>query len=92
MMSFISKRLRYKLERQEVVKGKNRIWLAEFVDGRRNQSGFAMPCPCTRELQREPPHLWQPLRPDGENLEHWAGAAERREVREWRKEGKPEAQ
>lgn len=26
-----------------------------------------------RGLLKEPPYLWQPLSPDGGNLEHWAG-------------------
>ena len=30
-----------------------------------------------RGLQKEPPYLWQPLSPDGRNLEHWAGGMKR---------------
>lgn len=31
--------------------------------------------PAPRELLKEPPHLWQMLGPDGENLEHRVEAA-----------------
>lgn len=53
---------------------------------------FLHHAPAPGELLKEPPHLWQSLRPDGENLELWVGAAEQREVREYMKEGKPEAE
>lgn len=92
MISLISKLLDYKLERQEVVRSKSWIWLAEFVDDRRNGVGFLHHATAPRERLKEPPHLWQPRRPDGENLEHWVGVVERQEVREWMKEGKPEAE
>lgn len=41
-----------------------------------------------RRLLKEPPYLWQPLSPDGENLEHWAGTMgdERVDEREGRRE------
>lgn len=42
--------------------------------------------PAPRELLKEPPHLWQLLWPDGENLEHWVGPVEHREERERMKE------
>lgn len=53
---------------------------------------FLHHAPASRELLKEHPHLWQPLRPDGENPEHWVGAVEQGEVREWMREGKPESE
>ena len=39
-----------------------------------------------RGLLKEPPYLWQPLSPDGGNLEHWAGGTERWRERERERE------
>lgn len=37
---------------------------------------FLQHAPALRGLLKEPPYLWQPLSPDGGNLEHWAGGIE----------------
>lgn len=48
---------------------------------------FLHHAPALRGLLKEPPYLWQPLSPDGGNLEHWAGGMERWWKREREREG-----
>lgn len=48
---------------------------------------FLHHAPSLRGLLKEPPYLWQPLSPDGGNLEHWAGGMEWWREREGRRDG-----
>lgn len=41
--------------------------------GHSRKVDFLHHAPALRRLLKEPPYLWQPLSPDGGNLEHWAG-------------------
>lgn len=41
--------------------------------GQKRKVDFLHHAPALRRLLKEPPYLWQPLSPDGGNLEHWAG-------------------
>lgn len=81
-MGFTSKQLHSKLERQEVVKGKK--WM---VGGTRG----VLPCPAPA------PGSYKESLPTFGNrcvqmVRMWSTGWERREVRGWRKEGKPEAE